>query len=353
MTGADAAAFACGTCGAVLTAPLTRVALPAHTAQVCGHALLPPLLPPGTYAVNPEPSGPPWRPWTEITAAEAAARGLYAPVHALPDGPPGAVATAPGDVTGTRLIPGRCGGTCLGIDGRDGPNLACDRCGRPVATRVDDCGRWQVVWLDPRAVRARRVPGAGRDAVGWDDLRGEVSWAPPVEASGAWSPLWEGAVGAALAHVLAASGGAPVTVPAGLPATTFGHVLTALVPPGPTSRTLTVAGPGLPPPRGGIALVPRHPHTGQTWTAPPGREQTLVPLAADVWAYLASPHDHRTAALPAQARRDDPPPPHPATPFRPDPHVFLHTLARLPEARAPWLRAIHDHVQTHPYQPPF
>jgi hypothetical protein len=39
--------------------------------------------------------------------------------------------------------------------------------------------------------------------------------------------------------------------------------------------------------------------------------------------------------------------------FRPDRGVFLSTLARLPEVREPWLRALHDQVrsQTHAYPP--
>lgn len=45
----------------------------------------------GTFAVDPEPSGPPWRAWEEIDADEAAARGIYAPVHALSNGTPGSI----------------------------------------------------------------------------------------------------------------------------------------------------------------------------------------------------------------------------------------------------------------------
>src|SRR5690242_17232210 len=97
--------FACTGCDAVLTAPVSRVALPVHADQQFGHELLPALLEPGTYAVNPEPSGPPWRRWEEVGADEAAARGVYAPVASLSYGPPGRVGVAPGDVRGTVLIP--------------------------------------------------------------------------------------------------------------------------------------------------------------------------------------------------------------------------------------------------------
>lgn len=35
----------------------------------------------------------------------------------------------------------------MGVDGSDGLNLACEQCGQPVATRIDDCSYWQAVWL--------------------------------------------------------------------------------------------------------------------------------------------------------------------------------------------------------------
>lgn len=50
------------------------------------------------------------------------------------------------------LILEKCEGYCRGVDGRAGPNLACAGCGRAVATRIDDCGSWQTVWLEPDAV---------------------------------------------------------------------------------------------------------------------------------------------------------------------------------------------------------
>lgn len=106
----------------------------------------------GTYAVDPEPSGPPWRQCSEIGVDEAEARVVLAPVPALSFGAPGAIVAAPGDTRGTVLIPERCDGYCMGLDGRDGPNLACAPCGRAVATRIDDWSSWQAVWFDPQAV---------------------------------------------------------------------------------------------------------------------------------------------------------------------------------------------------------
>ncbi|GAA3472353.1 hypothetical protein GCM10018965_069060 [Nonomuraea roseola] len=98
--------------------------------------------------MNPEPSGPPWRKREEIGAEETAARGVYAPAYALSYGPPGAVAVAPGDVRGTVLILERCDGYCCGLDGKDGPNLACvaacdlrPREGQPIQSRALAVGR--------------------------------------------------------------------------------------------------------------------------------------------------------------------------------------------------------------------
>lgn len=49
--------FGCAGCGTELTGPVSRLALPDHARshRGCGAGLLPPLLPPGTYAVDAEP----------------------------------------------------------------------------------------------------------------------------------------------------------------------------------------------------------------------------------------------------------------------------------------------------------
>jgi hypothetical protein len=136
---------------------------------------------PGTFAVDPEPWGPPWRRWEELSPGEAEARGIYAPVRALSEGEPGATVIAPGNVRGTRLTPGKSGGACCGLDGRDGPNMACLACGLPVASRIDDCSLWQAVWLAPRSVR--RVPVGDADAalLTWEELLEEGKSTPPFE----------------------------------------------------------------------------------------------------------------------------------------------------------------------------
>ncbi|MEV0394158.1 hypothetical protein [Polymorphospora rubra] len=331
------------------------MAFPVQAHQQVGNGLLlGVLMEPGTYAVDPEPFGPPWLRWDEVSAVEAEAHGVYAPVFALSCGPRGAVVVAPGDVRGTVLIPGPADGNCCGLDGQDGPNLACERCRRPVATRVDDCSLWQAVWLNPDAVH--RIDDASPHlVVSWETLRAERPGIPPVEPNGWWNPLWEAGAAVALARLLAVSAGARVTVPDGLVADTFRRTLDALLPAGPAARTLALAGPGLPAVTVDIGLVPQHPQSGEDWA--PSGSVDVVPLPWDVWAYLAFHHDRRpvpgAGAMPDDARRDDPLPLLPREPFRPDWYLFLSALARLPEVRQPWLREIYDRVSSRPYSPPF
>ncbi|GAA1214929.1 hypothetical protein GCM10009665_00910 [Kitasatospora nipponensis] len=351
------AVFACAGCGAVLTAEVSRIALPVHARQRLGHELLPALMEPGTYAVDPEPAGPPWRRWSEIGAEEADARGVFAPVPALSFGASGAIVLAPGDTRGTVLIPERCDGGCMGLDGREGPNLACAQCGQAVATRIDDCSYWQTVRLAPDAVYRLSADGPTHRRVTWETLAEEYQGTPPIEPPGHWSPQWEAAVGSSLAHLLVASAGTPLAVPEGLVADTFGRALDALLPQGRPAKRLALAGPGLPAPdpASDIALVPQHPRTGRAWQ--PSGTAVAVPLAAGVWMHLAF-HNERslvpvTGGTPEDVLRDDPLPLHPWRLFRPDSGVFLHSLARLPAVRQEWLRGIYDQVTTQPYARPF
>ncbi|MFF3849354.1 hypothetical protein [Streptomyces sp. NPDC002328] len=356
--------FVCAGCGTGLTAALSQVALPAHAHQKYGNGLqLPVLMEPGTFAVDPEPSGPPWRRWEEIGPEEAAARGVHAPVHALSDGAPGAIVIAPGDTRGTVLIPENADGYCCGLDGADGPNLACEACGLPVASRIDDCSLWQAVWLAPDAVHRLPVDGTDPAPLSWAELTAEpaaggrrtppfepiTAWAsqPGLHHWWSWSPRWEAAAGVALAHLLAASEGRPVTVPDGLTAEVFRRALDALLPAGPPARRAVLAGPERPTPGADadILLVPVHPQTGEPWSpAGPTVSAYAVPLPFGVWLWLTSPDPY--PPLPASGRmphgvlRDDPPPPHPHHLFRTDPAAFRHTLVRLPTVRSPWLREI-------------
>ncbi|MGW3917035.1 hypothetical protein ACWEBX_36895, partial [Streptomyces sp. NPDC005070] len=286
--------FVCGGCGAELTTPLSQVSLPVHARQTYGNgAQLPVLMESGTFAVDPDPWGGPWRMWDEIDPAEAEARGIYAPVYALSDSTPGASVIAPGDVSGTRLIPEKRGGACCGLDGADGCNMACEACDLPVASRVDDCSLWQQVRLGPDAVRRVRLDGVHATPLSWAELAETTEGTPPFEPIAtwggrmgsnhywSWSPRWAAAIGQALAHLLVASQGQPVKVPGGLTADVFQRALDALLPAGPQKQRAVLAGPGQPSPDAGadILLVPVHPRTGQTWT-PAGPTASAYLVAA-------------------------------------------------------------------------
>ncbi|MFE4061907.1 hypothetical protein ACFXP3_37460 [Streptomyces sp. NPDC059096] len=353
--------FVCAGCGAELTTLLSQVALPVHAHQKYGNGIqLPVLMEPRTFAVDPEPWGPPWRRWEEIDPGEATARGVHAPVHALSDGAPGAIVIAPGDARGTRLVPERGGGHCCGLDEADGPNMACAECGLPVASRVDDCSLWQAVWLAPDAVRRMPV-GGPEEPISWAELMAEGKGTPPCEPIAtwgtplgsahywSWSPRWEAAAGRALAHLLAASEGGPVTVPAGPAEEVFQRALDTLLPAGPPARRAVLAGPGLPAPDADIALVPTHPQTGEVWSR--AGSAYPVPLPFGVWLRLVLPEPHlpepASGGMPDGVLRDDPPAPRPCRMFRTDPGTFEHTLVRLPAVRTPWLRAIHENFRRH------
>ncbi|WNF31028.1 hypothetical protein RI138_31640 [Streptomyces sp. C11-1] len=334
--------FVCAGCGADLTTPLSRVVLPVHAHQTYGNGIqLPVLMEPGTFAVDPESWG-----------------------H-RPDGAPGAIVIAPGDTRGTLLIPEKSGGCCCGLVGTDGPNMVCEACGLPVASRIDDCSLWQSVRLVPHAVHRTRVDDIDDVPLSWAELRAETKGTPPFEPITtwgtrpesrwwSWSPQWEAAAGRALAHLLAASQGRPVTVPGGLTGEVFQRALDALLPAGPPPIQAALAGPGLPASDAGtdILLAPVHPQTGETWT-PSGPQASgyPVPLPYGVWLWLAFPEPDlslpASGSMPDGVLRDDPPLLRPPSLFRTDAGTFRHTMARLPAIHSPWLREIFDDVPCH------
>ncbi|MEV6581252.1 hypothetical protein AB0M92_24160 [Streptomyces sp. NPDC051582] len=365
--------FACEGCGAELTTPMSQVALPVHAHQKYGNGIqLPVLMESGTFAVDSEPWGPPWRTWEDIAPDEAAARAVYAPVYALSDGAPGAIVIAPGDARGTVLIPeNRGGGYCCGLDGADGPNVACVECALPVATRIDDCSLWQAMWLAPNAVRRLTVDASDAAPLSWAELMEEGEGTPPFEPIAtwgsrvrpahwsnhwwSWSPQWEAAAGRALAHLLVASEGRPVIVPNGLVGEVFQHSLDDLLPEGPPARRAVLAGPGLPAPGrdADILLVPSHPQTGEVWAPAGPAAYLLVPLPFGVWLWMVSPEPDApvpmSGRLPKGVLRDDfdSPPLLPGRRFLVDRGVFQHTLVRLPAVRSPLLREILDGLAHH------
>ncbi|WP_346148280.1 hypothetical protein [Kitasatospora cinereorecta] len=334
--------FVCAGCGTELPAPVARVALPVHTHYGAWEQLHPPLMEPATYAVDPLPTGPPWRLWDEVGADAAARQGVYAPVYAVSFGARNRIVIAPGDSRSMALIPEKCDGYCRGVDGRDGPNLACRGCGRAVATRMDDCGMWQTVWLEPDAVVRRPSGLPAAPPPDWDDLARPEHRVPPVELDGSWSLRWEAAVGVALAHLVAVTDNRPVTLPAGPVADLLGHGVGRYLPAGPDARSVGLAGPGIPMPRPrpDVLLVPRHPLTGTPWR-PDGDEAAVVPLDSGVWAHLAHPDEAPPllgiGALPRGVLHDDYPPPRPWYPLTPNPDAFSRTLIGLPAVRRPRL----------------
>jgi hypothetical protein len=121
-------AFACRSCGNPLSGELRRVELPTPAGEDRSYDEPVPLVGAGTYAVE-----------------------------------PGAVVLHPGDVAGVQRHPDRARlNGCCDLDGLDGPNLVCARCGDEVATQRTDC------WVGWSAVRlhAEHVvdgpPPAGR-----------------------------------------------------------------------------------------------------------------------------------------------------------------------------------------------
>ncbi|QXV57678.1 hypothetical protein [Amycolatopsis sp. TNS106] len=98
-----------------------------------------------------------------------------------------------------------------------------------------------------------------------------------------------------------------------------------------------------------LALVPRHPVTGRSW--PHSGAADVVPVAVEVWTWLAFGRDPVTAPVAGACRQascDDPLPKCPGGRFPPSPDALLQTLARLPAVRKPWLRTIYDRVRAAP-----
>lgn len=337
----------CAGCGTELTAPVARVALPVHTHYGAWEKLHPPLMEPATYAVEPRPTGPPWRLWDEVGEERAAEQGVFLPQYSVSFGRRNRIVIAPGDSRRMVFIPERCEGYCTGIDGRDGPNLACEHCGRAVATRMDDCGVWQTVWLEPDAVRRLPSGGPAVPVPGWDELDLEPYALEPLELDGSWNRRWEAAVTVALAHLVVACEGRPVELPGPL-AELLGDTVADYLPAGPPALTASLAGPRTPVlrPGGDVLLVPRHPITGEPWR-PPNGAAPVVPLDIAVWARLVLPGETSplpaSGTLPAGVLRDDYPLPlHPWRGFLPHHRAFQDTLSRLPAIRRPELRPYYD-----------
>lgn len=336
--------FGCRICDTTLTIPVSRVALPVHADQKYGNGPGPlaAALEPGTFAVNPLPSGPPWRRWADLEAGEAEALGWYAPRVSISAGPVGQVLLTPGDIRGVVIDPALADDSgCCGLGGEE-PNMVCATCGTPVATRIDDCGLRRAVWLDPLTTHVLEDGPGPHPVLDWADLIVQRPGIPPADPDGSWQPMWLAAVASALAHLLAASGGDPIVIADHRVAEVLRPTLDRLIgrPGTEPERTLVLAGPSIPDADGHFALIPEHPQTGALWPVAPLVQP--VPLAWDAWSYLAF---HRA---PKPVGRSVPIPPEalpallPNRRFEPDGRTFLRVLARLPEVRQPRLRAIYN-----------
>lgn len=322
--------FGCAACGTELTGAVTHLALPdhAHSHLGCGAGLLPPLLPPGTYAVDAEPSWPRRR-WDELAPGEAETLGAFAAVPTLNVGARGSLHLAPGVLRGVITVPGADDGYCQGLDGRDGPNLLCAACEAPVGFRRDDCGFWQEDVALPGALR--RLRSEPVTAAAEPDLA-----EPPMNMEGGWSPIWEAAFGAALAHLLAMSGGTRLVVADPRLTTYLADSLAAFSPADGPIADVVLAGPSLPTTATGLALAPVDPRTGRVWG------DGHAPLAGAVWKQVSEPNTRKQP--PRVEGWHEPEPDLPTRRFTPDRDVFLHVLARLPQVREPWLLTVHEEV---------
>jgi hypothetical protein len=136
------AVFACRRCGALVSGDVEEVPLPDQAPAAGTRRESQPRMMPGTFAVDPEPFGPPYVP----IAVDS--RILVS------DGSRDTIVLSPADVRGVERHRDRQRlNGCCGLDGTDGPNLVCAGCGAEIATEQSDCWvSWHDVRLEPEAV---------------------------------------------------------------------------------------------------------------------------------------------------------------------------------------------------------
>lgn len=136
--------FACGRCETVVTIDLVEVPFSDNIEVHDERTDALPRVRRGTFALDPEPFGPPLEPLADHSRIVGAA------------GPRGTILVHPADVRGLRRHPDlrRLNGCCR-LDGLDGPNLVYGHCGNEVATEQSDCWvSWHDLRLQPDAVTA-------------------------------------------------------------------------------------------------------------------------------------------------------------------------------------------------------
>ncbi|MFE1026433.1 hypothetical protein ACFW5I_18005 [Streptomyces sp. NPDC058818] len=155
----------CTACGHRLTEPLRLLPeVPPHPEydglkNPDGSRHAPPTLPPGRYAVVPEPSGAPYVPhpdpeWEGATLPGVSVGEPDGPRTMVSRGPRGTLVVNPEDAR-ERLSgnPDAQESGCCGALGMEGPNQVCGGCGAAVATWHSECyGPWEIRFL-PEAVR--------------------------------------------------------------------------------------------------------------------------------------------------------------------------------------------------------
>ncbi|MFE4412124.1 hypothetical protein [Streptomyces sp. NPDC056821] len=119
----------------------------------------PPTVPPGTYAVDPEPCGAPFVPHPDPQWAGAAVPGVCVgnpdgPGFLMSAGPRDTLVVGPEDTAGFLSYNPACQEHgCCGATGQEGPNQVCGGCGAVVATLFGECyGPYETHYL-PGAVR--------------------------------------------------------------------------------------------------------------------------------------------------------------------------------------------------------
>ncbi|MFH8345202.1 hypothetical protein [Streptomyces sp. NPDC018045] len=154
--------FFCARCAGALTPDLRQ--LPA-VPNVSAHdedrdpntGLAPSTVPPGHYAIDPEPWGAPFEPAGPGRGPGWDDRSLLMPPGMdgmISAGPRDTVIVHPDDLPGLRQAAGLgIHHGCCGPLGTGGPNMAC-ACGRLVATLTADCMGPHELHLDPRRVYA-------------------------------------------------------------------------------------------------------------------------------------------------------------------------------------------------------
>lgn len=154
--------FTCATCGTAVTLDLEETDYPTGLQPDRELSLTdekPQLIPQGRFAVNPRSVR--WKPYIAIAGFGR---------EFVSNGPGRSIVVNVADIIALTCPPDPPGGGCCGWGPDDGPNLACEACGREIATEVNDCGMsrwWVTIFLDdvlgaPPAPRVGNPPAVQR-----------------------------------------------------------------------------------------------------------------------------------------------------------------------------------------------